>query len=65
MIGKLGEEVNHHTTQQNDGQGAVGKLDALSELLRMATHKIPQDGPDEPTGADEKRCAQCVTLSKM
>lgn len=65
MIGKLGEEANQHTTHQIDGQGAEGKLDALAELLRIATHKIPQDGPDEPTGADEKKCAQCVTLSKM
>jgi hypothetical protein len=40
-------------------------LNTLTELLRIATHKVPQDGPDEPAGADEKKCAQCVTFSKM
>ena len=65
MIGKLGEEANQRTTHQIDGQGAEGKLNTLTELLRIATHKVPQDGPDEPAGADEKKYAQRVTLSKM
>ena len=54
MISKLGEEADQHTTHQIDGQGAEGKLDALAELLRIATHKVPQDGPDDPASADEK-----------
>lgn len=65
MIGKLGEEANQRTTHQIDGQGAEGKLNTLTELLRIATHQVSQDGPDEPAGADEKKYAQGVTLSKM
>ena len=65
MIGKLGQKANQYTTHQIDGQGAEGKLNTLAELLRIATHKVPQDGPDEPAGADEKKCTQCVTLSEM
>lgn len=65
MIGKLGEEANQHTAHQIDGQGAEGELQTFAQLLYLCAQQVAKDGPDEPTGADEKKCAQCVTLSKM
>ena len=65
MIGQFGEKANQCASHKIDGQGAEWKLNTLAELLRIAAHKVAQDGADEPASADEEQCTQDETLCKM
>ncbi len=64
LIGEFSEKADERAAKDIDGQGAERELNALAQVLSIAAHKIAQDGPNEPACADEKQCAQNVTLSK-
>jgi hypothetical protein len=64
LIGEFRKEADERAAKDIDGQGAERELNALAQVLSIAAHKIAQDGPNEPACADEKQCAQNVTLSK-
>lgn len=54
MVRQFSQKANECAAHNIDRQGAEGKLDALAELLNVATHKVAKDRADEPACADQK-----------
>lgn len=53
MVSQFSEKTDHRAAHNIDRQGAEGKLNALAELLDIATHKVAKDRADEPACADQ------------